>query len=155
VIDTGYVGSILNAIRSVDETVSGYLLSKKAHSRYPQLLTGYSHRDKVEKLESFSKIIGRASTYTDKGGAVAKRTDVEKNDVDATLAPGAGQNRWYVESHLRQVFKAAGLPPWDAWRYSQYVGLTPAERLGVNTQAEVQAHYAKVEQLRNAARNAI
>jgi hypothetical protein len=43
------------------------------------------------------------------------------------------------------MLRAAGLPPWKVWRFSDYVGLTPQERLGLNTLEEVQKHYFGVE----------
>ena len=55
-----------------------------------------------------------------------------------------------LKASFEQRTVRAGLSPWEVWRYSQYVGLTPTERLGVDSQAEVLAHYKRVEELRSA-----
>ncbi len=104
----------------------------------------------LKRIQESSKLIGRATTYTEQGGAVAKRKNIDNLDVENNRMPQKGRNRWAVESDLRATLREAGLSAWDVWRFSQYVGLTPAERLGVDSQAEVQAHYKRVEELRSA-----
>ena len=71
VIDTGYSGSIPDAIRKVDPTATAYLLSSA--SSYPQLLKRHDHSAIVDNLEYFPKLVGRTKTYTDRGGAVSRK----------------------------------------------------------------------------------
>src|ERR1019366_3962677 len=53
-------------------------------------------------------------------------------------------SRWYIERRSRELLRATGLPQWDVWRYSQFVGLTPMERLGLSTKDQVSQHYKSV-----------
>ena len=76
------------------------------------------------------------------GGAVTRFRSAHQTD------------RWQFERGARELFRSLGLPEWDAWRYSQFSGLTPKERLGLNSDAELQAHYRKIEELRRAASTA-
>ena len=142
VIDTGYAGSILDAIRGVDPTASAYLLSSL--SEYPQLLKRHDHSAVVDNLEYFPKLVARSSTYTKEGGAVSRKGNIDEHDDTRT-------SRWTVESLNRQFLRAIGLDEWGVWRYSNFAGLTPAERLGVDTSEEVERHYAQVKASRNAA----
>jgi hypothetical protein len=49
-----------------------------------------------------------------------------------------------VVRELKEIYREIGLPEWDTWRWSQFVGLTSKERLGLSTQAEVEEHYRRV-----------
>ena len=142
VIDTGYGGSILDAVNSIDPTVSAYLLSSSGV--YPQLLKRHDHSSVVDNLEYFPKLVARSSKYTEKGGAVSRKGDTDEHDDVKT-------DRWTVESLNRQFLRAIGLDEWGVWRYSRFAGLTPEERLGVDTREEVERHYAQVKASRNAA----
>lgn len=144
VIDTGYAGSIPDAVRRIDPTASAYLLSSK--SQYPQLLERNDHSAIVNNLEYFPKLVARSRTYTKNGGAVSRPGNTDEHDGGEIL-----KNRWTVESLNRQFLRAIGLDEWGAWRYSRYAGLTPAERLGLNTQEEVERHYLAVKQAREVA----
>ena len=44
----------------------------------------------------------------------------------------------------RDMLRAMKLSPWEVWRYSEYVGLTPKERLAISSDAELQKHYEAV-----------
>jgi hypothetical protein len=148
VIDTGFEGSVLNAISKFDHTASGYLLS--SHGAYPQLLI--DNPNSVSKIETLPKLVGRSSTYTEHGGAVTNqelRDEADNEEID-DLAHANNIRRWNVEHVNQELLKALGLPEWDVWRYAEYVGLTPKERLLLNTDAELQQHYANVSQMRNA-----
>ncbi len=148
VIDTGYIGSIIDDIKRTDGSASGFLLSRSHLSKYPRLLKGEDHASKVHKIEEHSKLISSGRTYSKHGGAVTSSLDLDFADAQSNKNSSFGQHRYLLESNLRQVFRASGLDTWSAWRYSQYVGLKPAERLGVSSDADVQAHYETVEQLR-------
>ncbi len=56
VIDTGYHGSIINAIKKIDPSASGYLLSSSG--AYPQLLKSNNHSDMVQTIEYYPKLMG-------------------------------------------------------------------------------------------------
>ena len=140
VIDTGYAGSIPDAILRVDPTASAYLLSSS--SKYPQLLKRHDHSSIVDNLEYFPKLVARTTTYTKEGGAVSRAGNTDEHDDSRT-------SRWTVESLNRQFLRAIGLDEWGVWRYSRYAGLTPAERLGLNTREEVEHHYARVNESRH------
>ena len=142
VVDTGYSGSIINWIRSIDPTANGYLLSSSG--RYPQLLSG-SQVSKVQKIEYFPKLVGRARTYTDNGGAVSKSKD---RDGDEQKSGKDMNHRWLVQGANIDMLRASGLSEWKIWRYSEYVGLTARERLGFDTEGQVAKHYAAVESAR-------
>jgi hypothetical protein len=149
VIDTGYGGSIIDNIKRTDASATGFLLSRSASSRYPQLLKGDDHSSKVFKIEEHPKLISSGQTYTKNGAAVTSRGGLSAADAQSNRNRSSGQHRYLIESNLRQLFRASGLDTWSAWRYSQYLGLKPIERLGVNSEAEVQEHYRTVAQLRS------
>jgi hypothetical protein len=148
VVDTGFAGSVLDAISKYDNTASGYLLSSSGS--YPQLLI--DHPEAVSNIESLPKLVGRSTTYTKHGGAVTKQVNRDEADDDAVDALDHANNirRWHVGHNNQQLLTELGLPAWDVWRYTEYVGLTPKERLLINSDAELQKHYANVSQLRNA-----
>ena len=149
VIDTGFSGSILRAIEGIDPTATGHLLSSSSPTRYPNLLSTVDHREQVNRIEQLPKLIYRSSAHTAAGGAVSRRHPGNAdNDTGKTLRE---TSRWYAERRARELLRASGLPDWDVWRYSQFVGLTPAERLGVNTKPAVEAHYQEVAKARQRA----
>ena len=140
VIDTGYAGSIIDAIRKIDPGVTGYLMSSEVH-RYPGLLQASDARARVGEIEALPKPISRTKSHTEKGGAISRRSG--DSDVD-TQHTAEGKNRWYVERRSRELLRATGLPEWDVWRYSTFYGLTPKERLGLSTKEEVDNHFKMV-----------
>ena len=142
VVDTGYSGSIIDWIRKIDAGAKGYLLS--SGGRYPQLLSS-GMASNVSKIEYFPKLVGRARTYTENGGAVSKSKD---RDYDEQAEQKDVTHRWHVQRANTDLLKASGLSDWSVWRYSDFVGLTPKERLGFDTNAEVDEHYKNIEQLR-------
>lgn len=150
VVDSGFGGSVINWIRERDQSASGMLMSANQTTPYQQLLRDSDHHDRVEALEKLIKSIPRSKTYTESGGAKL----VDKSDSDGPVAQKRsrteGTNRWSVEAQIRDVLRASGLPEWYVWRYSQFTGLTPQERLGLSTTAQVAEHYRQVEQLRQA-----
>jgi hypothetical protein len=147
VIDTGFHGSIINQIKEIDPNVTGFLMASHNKKVYPQLL-GSDFDDAVGQIEKLPKLIYRSSSHTENGGAVSRR-DTNNSDTDTTLHWGSN-SRWVVEQKSRALLRATGLPEWDVWRYSQFVGLTPLERLGLSTKEQVNEHYQKVGNLRSA-----
>ncbi len=71
-------------------------------------------------------------------------------DTDASSS-WEKSSRWYIERSARELLRATGLPEWDVWRYSQFVGLTPKERLGLDSQQQVEEHYQSVQKAREPA----
>jgi hypothetical protein len=153
VIDSGYSGSIIDIIREKDHSVSGYLMSRGTSIEYPQLLQIPDHHQRTSQLESLVKFTPRSTSYTKNGGVItAGETDADSDTpVIKKSAREGPNNRWFAELDMRRMLREAGMAEWDAWRYSSYVGLTPAERLGLDGQAEIAAHYQAVEAQRSAA----
>ena len=141
VVDTGYSGSVIDQIRLIDPSASGYLLSSRRDDLYPTLLNFSDHSNRVASMEGFPKLVDRSSAHTSKGGTVSR----PKVDNDSTEKVWS---RWGIERISQDVLKASGLPTWDVWRYSNFVGLTPKERLGLRTNDEVERHYQNVAYLR-------
>ena len=98
----------------------------------------------VESLENFPKIIGRSKSYTENGSAIARSSD---RDLDEYTGRHNGF-RWMVEAENRRLLRALNLPEWDVWRYGTFTGLSPFERVRVNTTEELEAHYRSVHQKR-------
>jgi hypothetical protein len=146
VVDTGFNGSIIDNIKKIDPSVSGYLMSSLNH-RYPTLLHTTNHNGIVSELELLPKLVDRSSTHTGLGGTVARRNE-SSEDMDSPNTI-EGKSRWNIELVSRNLLRATGLPAWDIWRYSQFVGLTPKERLGLSTKEQLEQHYKKVEALRS------
>jgi len=148
VVDTGYSGSIINAIKEFDPSITGYLLSTSG-KRYTRLLDD-DHSLKVSMIEGLPKLIYRTVRHNDNGNAVSRRKSIA-SDSDTASSPE--QNlRWWAEASARRLLSHADMPDWTTWRYSTFVGLTPAERLGVSTPEEVAKHYESVLEARKTAR---
>lgn len=149
VIDTGYMGSIINTIQHLDPGTSGYLLAS-SNPAYPALLKTQENNVRVDQIEQTPKLIVRGSAHNKNGGVIARKRHSE-NDVDSTFHDSEKNSRWSKERNAREILRAAGLDEWDAWRYSSWVGLTPKDRLGLRTDAQVQQHYQDVARARNTA----
>ncbi|HEY9868396.1 MAG TPA: RHS repeat domain-containing protein [Candidatus Obscuribacterales bacterium] len=134
VIDTGYAGSILDDICRVDPTVEGHLVVSTG--KYPQLWN-VDHKQVVATIERIPKVPGRSASYTQRDIAVCRSA---KRDVDEALKTQR-ETLEYTEDLLR----AMGLPAWYVWRYRTYVGLTPQERLGLSSQADIERHYGQIK----------
>jgi len=146
VVDTGYTGSIINTIKEIDPGVSGYLMHSNRPKVYPTLLTVADSESRIDDIETLPKLIYRTSAHTKNGGAVSRMTG-DNRDTDASNS-WEKSSRWYIERSARELLRATGLPEWDVWRYSQFVGLTPRERLGLDTQEQVEQHYQSVQKAR-------
>ena len=144
VVDSGFCGSIIDKIRLKDYSASGLLMSSNNPRKYAQILVGDTSRGRTEEFERLVKLTGRSKTYNKHGSALVQ--DVQE-DYDTPIARKDTRfgevNRWSAEAQIRSVLRGAGLPPWDVWRYSSYVGLTPQERLGLHSRAEVEGPLPK------------
>ena len=146
VIDSGFSGSIIDQIKMIDPGASGYLMSSRNDEKYPTLLSFPDHSFRVDDIEKLPKLIYRSSKHTEQGGAVSRiGPDNTDSDTDRSIN---GSSRWRAEHNARELLRAAGLPAWDVWRYSQFVGLTPMERLGFDSKDQLTQHYNAVAQAR-------
>jgi hypothetical protein len=145
VIDSGFSGSIINEIKKIDPDVKGYLMSSVT-AQYPTLISSEHHQSLVEQIETLPKLIPRSGTHREWGAAIARKNS-GTTDVD-NLQPTEVRSRWKIELQSREMLRATGLSAWDVVRYSQFVGLTPQERLGLRTREQVEQHYKKIEDLR-------
>ncbi len=141
VIDTGYVGQILDRIGVIDPTIDPMVDARllKSEGRYKALLD-WNDRNIVHSLGDFPDIPGRSVGYTRAGTAISKQV---KRDEPFTPARE-------VTALTENLLTHSGLPSWWAWRYGTFVGLTAKERLGLGSDEEVQLHYARVRDERDA-----
>jgi hypothetical protein len=154
VVDTGYSGSIFKEIkRHADPTIQGYLLSRSFSSEFEQLLKDDDHNRIATNIEGVPKLIGRSTKYLDNGNVIARAKDSEGSDASTSKSYAGGMERWQALRELREAYRNVGLPEWDSWRWSQFVGLTSAERLGLNNSHEVQAHWGEMGKLWGSARS--
>ena len=140
VVDTGFMGTIFDAIGKIDPSATGYLMNSLTH--YQQLLP-YSSSEKVVTIEDIPKMIGRSSSYTASGNAISRQEHRDDGDRPSSFAY-RNQHRWQVEKETEKLLRQLGLSEWDVWRYRDYVGLTPRERLGYDSNEAVGAHYDRV-----------
>ena len=140
VVDTGFMGTIFDAIGKIDPSATGYLMNSLTH--YKQLLP-YSSSEKVVTIEDIPKMIGRSSSYTASGNAISRQEHRDDGDKPSSFAYRS-QHRWQVEKETEKLLRQLGLSEWEVWRYRDYVGLTPRERLGYDSNEAVSAHYDRV-----------
>jgi hypothetical protein len=126
-VDTGYAGSIIDAVRQFDPTAAGVLMSSTG--RYPALLKERERTAIVGELEYSAKLIGRTRTYTRNGVAVAGKS------FEADRKPSRHVIEW--NQQLLEKLNVAR----DAME--KFVGLTPWQRIGCRPD-EVVPHYKRV-----------
>ena len=140
VVDTGFMGTIFDAIGKIDPSATGYLMNSLSH--YKQLLP-FSTSEKVMTIEDIPKMIGRSTGYTESGNAISRQKHRDDGDRESSFA-SRNQRRWQVQQETEKLLRQLGLPEWDVWRYRDYVGLTPGERLGYDKNEDVLAHYERI-----------
>ena len=150
VLDSGWSGTIVSKAKLSDPTVTGFLLEKH-DGPYKQLLAKPYDHDTVSTIEGATKLIGRTKRLTASGNAVVAK--LRDGGAKTRLETPDATDRWRFERDARELFRTLSLSEWDAWRYSQFSGLTPKERLSLNSDAELQEHYRKIEELRRADSN--
>ncbi|MBI4532428.1 MAG: hypothetical protein HY711_00660 [Candidatus Melainabacteria bacterium] len=138
VIDTGYFGSILDAIRKVDRSIDGFLISSSG--KYPQLYGGVSHADIVAQIERFPKLPGRCSSYSSIGTAICRKGNRDSDESSVS--------QWEAIRKSQELLAALDLPPWYVWRYRTFLGGSPLERLGLSSSQDISQHYEWVKRLR-------
>ncbi len=151
VIDSGYTGSVINWIKERDRTASGLLMSRNNDSTYDQILTLQDHSYRVGKLEDLVKLINRSKSFTENGGVLVTKGETVDGTVAGKYRQFTGFNRWSAQSEIRDLLRASGLPEWYVWRYGNYVGMTPQDRLGLDSRSKVEEHYKQVESARKRA----
>ena len=139
VVDTGYGGTILNAIKHLDDSSTGWLIKANRPLKYRQLLWGGQSLQAVMALERLPKAIGRSETYSKSGSAVSRNKNRDEDEGEFTNG-----SRWAVEGKNRNLLRAMNLPEWDVWRFSSYVGLLPKDRLFLGRKDSIENHYDKV-----------
>lgn len=84
VVDTGYAGSIITAIRrSIDCSITGLLISSSGTYKELSVDMELSHNEIVKRMEKIPKIIGRCSSYDiDSGDATCNQ---DNRDCDERI----------------------------------------------------------------------
>ncbi len=150
VIDTGYKGTVLNWIRDKDASATGLLLSKNHDVKYDQNLIQPDHSIRTTQIESLVKYTNRSKTYTAQGGAkLFKGFDQDDGGAVARkYTQFDGINRWEAQADVEICFGQPGFLHGKPGVTARSVGLTPEERIGLNSRAEVLDHYRAVEDKR-------
>jgi len=137
VLDTGYAGSIFNAIRLIDKTIpkENFRLfnSKKQYGQIPSDIDREKILNHFEYLEKLTK---RGKSYSKAGNLIYNVNDESDS--------GAREND--VITHLRSTetfLQYLGLNNNQVDKYSSFTGATPAERLGL-TGSAIERHFQDV-----------
>lgn len=84
VVDTGYKGSIFDAIKVFDPSIKGVLISSSG--KYPQLELNIPHKEVVQGIEKMPKIIGRCVALNSEGKARCPQDTRDKDEVGTLFA---------------------------------------------------------------------
>lgn len=84
VVDTGYKGSIFNAIKTFDPSIKGVLISSSGD--YPQLDLDIAHKEVVKGIEKMPKIIGRCVAMDTEGKARCPQDTRDEDEVGTLSA---------------------------------------------------------------------
>jgi hypothetical protein len=139
IIDSGLEGTIIDSMRGVDPSFSGSLMASTRH--YPQLLAGDA-QNTVKLIEAQEKILDRSKAFNTKGNAISRI-----GGPPDEYGKFSKYNRWVTERENRVLLAAMGLPQSYAI-FARYSGLTPQQRLLLNSEDAVFAHYNIVAQSR-------
>lgn len=116
VVDTGYQGSIFDAIREFDPSTKGVLIS--SNGKYPQLELDISHKEVVKGIEKMPKIIGRCVAINSEGKARCPQ-DTRDDDEAGTLSASE------VILWNKGLLKELGLPA----KWASFTGITAKSRI--------------------------
>jgi hypothetical protein len=119
VVDTGYKGSIFDAIRMFDHTIQGVLVCSSGV--YPQLGLNLNHREVVREIEKMPKIIGRCVAINENGMA---RCPQDTRDEDENIG---GMSPSDVVSYNKELCSLLGID----LEWASFTGKTPRSRTGV------------------------
>ena len=117
VVDTGYQGSIFEAIKVFDPTISGLLLSSSGE--YPQVDLPYNHSEVVKEVEKLPKVVGRGVAINAKGHV---RCPQDTRDDDENLA---GLSPAEVVKLNRKLCMLLGID----LSWASFTGITPESRI--------------------------
>lgn len=139
VVDTGYMGSLIDAIRVEDPSAQGLLMSSSG--AYPEVNgLPIDNREIVERIEHSPKLTGRALRTCPSSGRVTCHP------------PGTGDsdNRLPPEEVVRrnvQLLLDCGCAVTTAVQYARFMGVTREERVGLRGR-HLAAHLREVRRLR-------
>jgi hypothetical protein len=143
VIDTGYMGNVVSAIKAIDPTIKPYLLSSarllSGKTIFPELLEHASHEDIVKGIERVPKTTGRCSSYTAKGTAICRPQD--KDPDERLLSPKD------TLDYREKLLNALNLPQSAIERYRNFASLTPEQRVGLSS-STLSQHFEQVKRAR-------
>lgn len=165
VIDTGYEGSIFNAIRAIDKTIQigdYFMLHSDSPGTYGQLLPkelGSSDSTTSNtRLKDLSQQVANAIEFLPKlqarTRAMSERLGHEfalEDSRDTGDTPNARQlgTRRAVVRLNAEMLQEAGLSPWMRWKFKEFTGGSPADRLGIGNVEALQKRYAEINEQRN------
>lgn len=137
IIDTGFNGSIFNAIQQFDRIQGGLLYASNTYV-YPAVTT-YDQNDIVDTIEHSNKM-------------AAKRGRTISNNDNVIWSPKVDDNAEQNHSSLQKEWNfhllcKCGLPEKVAESFCAYTGTTPKERL-LKCGWERKEHYRKIGYLR-------
>jgi hypothetical protein len=150
VFDTGYEGSILDAIRKADYTVRPEKCRLVSSVRFYKTIPGVDEvdREDVGHMEHSPKIITRSTGFVPRD-PIDTHPHLPK-EYDTAVHPDDYDD--YTDGYERDSDEIANnnfhllrqlVPDYMAKQYSRFSGVTPRERLGM-TPGERQHHYRKV-----------
>ena len=146
VVDTGFYGTIFDAIRSIDFRIRPRrMLMGSSAGKYEQLLPDScgNLREEMLELEHLQKIVGSSTTYhfrSDESGWQEASPVFSNRD-----SPGDPQR--VIESNYT-LLRALNCTEQEAIQYSHFTGLSSLERLGMRG-PDRRAFYRLVRQARH------
>lgn len=126
VLDTGYMGSIIDDIKKFDPSIKGLLLSSNTnkYSAIPTNLSTSQTTNIVDDIEKFPKIIDRSNGFRGFYATTKKRRNKD-DDVDDR---SAGIND--ILNKNQELLKSMNLPDEVVSKYKNFSGISPSQRLG-------------------------
>lgn len=117
VVDTGYAGSIFDAIMAFDPSINGLLLCSEGD--YPEVSFSYNHAEVVKEIEKLPKIVGRGVAINSKG---IVRCPQDTRDSDENIE---GLSPADVVELNKKLCKLLNVH--ESW--ASFTGLTPETRI--------------------------
>lgn len=150
VFDTGFAGSIFNAIRGRYNPTAGdkqidpaKMLLFSSIGDYSEVGShkNLSRQSIVANIEHLEKLNPRGASYSPVGGLIYTRGDDEDSGKRKHTVPEVLQAN-------HQMLLELGLSEDAAKRYAKFTGGTPQERLGLPNKEQLAEHYARVARAR-------
>lgn len=142
VLDTGFAGSIFNAIQVIDQRIDPrkMRLMSSASKDYEPLGENRNHNDVIDHIEHIEKLSPRGASYSQEENVIWARKD-KKDSGKRTSSVKTLAERNY------QTLLDLGCSEEVAIEYATFTGSTPRERLGMNAEQR-QIHYRIVSEAR-------